>query len=28
MPDFGPVFDRYANDLKHAAELVQPGRHV
>ena len=21
MPDFGPVFERYANDLKHEAEL-------
>ena len=24
MPDFGPVFARYATDLKHAAELGQP----
>lgn len=24
MPDFGPVFERYANDLKHEAELTQP----
>jgi hypothetical protein len=23
MPDFGPVFERYANDLKRAAELRQ-----
>ena len=23
MPDFGPVFERYANDLKQAAELTQ-----
>jgi len=22
MPDFGPVFERYANDLKHEAELA------
>jgi hypothetical protein len=22
MPDFGPVFERYANDLKHEAELT------
>ena len=26
MPDFGPVFERYANDLKHEAELAQPLR--
>ena len=26
MPDFGPVFERYANDLKHEAELTQPLR--
>ena len=24
MPDFGPVFERYANDLKHEAEHTQP----
>jgi hypothetical protein len=24
MPDFGPVFERYASDLKHEAELTQP----
>jgi hypothetical protein len=24
MPDFGPVFERYANDLKHEAERTQP----
>ena len=24
MPDFRPVFERYANDLKHEAELTQP----
>jgi hypothetical protein len=23
MPDFGPVFERYANDLKHEAERTQ-----
>jgi hypothetical protein len=23
LPDFGPVFERYANDLKHEAELRQ-----
>ena len=23
LPDFGPVFERYANDLKHEAELGQ-----
>jgi hypothetical protein len=29
MPDFGPVFERYANDLKHEAERTQPlQRHV
>jgi len=29
MPDFGPVFDRYANDLKDEAERMQPlRRHV
>jgi len=29
MPDFGPVFERYANDLKHEAERMQPlRRHV
>jgi hypothetical protein len=26
MPDFGPVFERYANDLKHEAEVTQPLR--
>jgi hypothetical protein len=26
MPDFGPVFERYADDLKHEAELTQPLR--
>jgi hypothetical protein len=26
MPDFGPVFERYANDLKHEAELEQASR--
>jgi len=26
MPDFGPVFERYANDLKHEAEFAQPLR--
>ena len=26
MPDFGPVFERYANDLKHEAERTQPLR--
>jgi hypothetical protein len=26
MPDFGPVFERYANDLKREAELTQPLR--
>jgi hypothetical protein len=26
LPDFGPVFERYANDLKHEAELTQPLR--
>ena len=26
MPDFGPVFQRYACDLKHEAELTQPPR--
>jgi hypothetical protein len=26
MPDFGPVFERYANDLKHEAERGQPNR--
>lgn len=25
-PDIGPVLERYANDLKHEAELMQPGR--
>jgi len=24
MPDFGPVFERYANDLKREAELTPP----
>ena len=24
MPDFGPVFERYASDLKHEAEGTQP----
>lgn len=24
LPDFRPVFERYANDLKHEAELGQP----
>ena len=24
LPDFGSVFERYANDLKHEAELRQP----
>jgi len=24
LPDFGPVFQSYANDLKHEAELPQP----
>jgi hypothetical protein len=28
MPDFGPVFERYASDLKHEAELGQPGPHA
>ena len=28
MPDFGPVFERYANDLKHEAELAQPLRRT
>jgi hypothetical protein len=29
MPDFGPVFERYANDLKHEAERTQSlQRHV
>jgi hypothetical protein len=29
MPDFGPVFERYANDLKHEAEITEPvRRHV
>jgi hypothetical protein len=29
MPDFGPVFERYANDLKLEAERAQPlRRHV
>ena len=28
MPDFGPVFERYANDLKHEAELSQPLSNV
>ena len=22
LPDFGPIFERYANDLKHEAERV------
>jgi hypothetical protein len=26
MPDFGPVFERYANDLKREAELDEPVR--
>jgi len=26
LPDFGPVFERYANDLKHEAEFGQPGQ--
>lgn len=26
MPDFGPVFERYANDLKHEAERTEPVR--
>jgi hypothetical protein len=26
LPDFGPVFERYANDLKHEAERTQPLR--
>ena len=26
MPDFGPVFERYANDLMHEAEVTQPLR--
>src|SRR5262245_51610886 len=26
MPDFGPVFERYATDLKHEAERTQPLR--
>jgi hypothetical protein len=26
MPDFGPVFERYANDLKHEAERTQARR--
>ena len=26
MPDFGPVFERYANDLKHEAEFTPPLR--
>ena len=26
MPDFGPVFERYANDLKHEAEPAPPLR--
>ena len=26
MPDFGPVFERYANDLKHEAERTEPIR--
>jgi hypothetical protein len=25
MPDFGPVFERYANDLKREAEVRRPG---
>jgi hypothetical protein len=25
MPDFGPVFERYANDLKREAEARRPG---
>ena len=28
MPDFGSVFERYASDLKHEAELRQPSPNV
>jgi hypothetical protein len=26
LPDFGPVFERYANDLKREAERARPGQ--
>jgi hypothetical protein len=28
MPDFGPVFERYAEDLKREAELTEAPRHA
>jgi hypothetical protein len=28
MPDFGPVFERYAEDLKREAELSEAPRHA